>query len=96
MVLGGQEGDSVGVRDLKERYWMRFLKGMVTDRNTLAFFRVEGCVIPTTFLPLLATKGLSSPGPPSDLGSSMAIYRGQGQLRVVGYGGVTAFDRASK
>jgi hypothetical protein len=34
MVLGGQEGDSVGVRGLKERYWIRFLKGMVTDRNT--------------------------------------------------------------
>jgi hypothetical protein len=34
MVLDGQEGDSVGVRGLKERYWMRFLKGMVTDRNT--------------------------------------------------------------
>jgi hypothetical protein len=34
MVLAGQEGDSVGVRGLKERYWMRFLKGMVTDRNT--------------------------------------------------------------
>jgi hypothetical protein len=28
-----QEGGSVGVRGLKERYWMRFLKGMVTDRN---------------------------------------------------------------
>jgi hypothetical protein len=31
----GQEGGSVGVRGLKERYWMRFLKGMVTDRNSL-------------------------------------------------------------
>jgi hypothetical protein len=28
-----QEGGSAGVRGLKERYWMRFLKGMVTDRN---------------------------------------------------------------
>jgi hypothetical protein len=34
MVLDGQEGGSEGVRGLKERYWMRFLKGMVTDRNT--------------------------------------------------------------
>jgi hypothetical protein len=32
--LGRQEGDSGGVRGLKERYWKRFLKGMVTDRNT--------------------------------------------------------------
>jgi hypothetical protein len=32
--LGRQEGGSGGVRDLKERCWMRFLKGMVTDRNT--------------------------------------------------------------
>jgi hypothetical protein len=31
----GQEGGSVGVRGLKERYWMRFLKGMVTDRNNI-------------------------------------------------------------
>jgi hypothetical protein len=30
----GQEGSSAGVKGLKERYWMRFLKGMVTDRNT--------------------------------------------------------------
>jgi hypothetical protein len=29
----GQEGDSAGVKGLEERYWMRFLKGMVTDRN---------------------------------------------------------------
>jgi hypothetical protein len=29
-----QEGGSGGIRGLKERYWMRFLKGMVTDRNT--------------------------------------------------------------
>jgi hypothetical protein len=28
-VLDGSDG----VRGLKERYWMRFLKGMVTDRN---------------------------------------------------------------
>jgi hypothetical protein len=28
-----QEGDSAGVKGLKVRYWMRFLKGMVTDRN---------------------------------------------------------------
>jgi hypothetical protein len=36
MVLDGsdrQEGGSGGVRGLEERYWMRFLKGMVTDRN---------------------------------------------------------------
>jgi hypothetical protein len=32
--LGRQEGDSGGVKGLKERYWMKFLKGMVTDRNT--------------------------------------------------------------
>jgi hypothetical protein len=30
----GQEGGSTGVRGQKERYWMRFLRGMVTDRNT--------------------------------------------------------------
>jgi hypothetical protein len=29
----GQEGGSVTVMERKERYWMRFLKGMVTDRN---------------------------------------------------------------
>jgi hypothetical protein len=29
----GQEGDSAGVKGLEERYWMRFLKGMVTDHN---------------------------------------------------------------
>jgi hypothetical protein len=29
-----QEGDSGGVEGLKERYWIRFLKGMVTDCNT--------------------------------------------------------------
>jgi hypothetical protein len=37
MVLDGSEGlegGSAGVKELKERYWMRFLKGMVTDRNT--------------------------------------------------------------
>jgi hypothetical protein len=28
-----QEGDSAGIRGLEERCWMRFLKGMVTDRN---------------------------------------------------------------
>jgi hypothetical protein len=33
MVLDGQEGGSEGVRGLKERCWVRFLKGMVTDRN---------------------------------------------------------------
>jgi hypothetical protein len=36
MVLDGQEGDSGGVKGLKERYWMRFLKGMVMDRNTFS------------------------------------------------------------
>jgi hypothetical protein len=30
-----QEDGSAGVRGVKERYWMRFLKGMVTDRNSL-------------------------------------------------------------
>jgi hypothetical protein len=30
----GQEGGSVDVMERKERYWMRFLKGMVTDRNS--------------------------------------------------------------
>jgi hypothetical protein len=29
----GQEGGSVDVMERKERCWMRFLKGMVTDRN---------------------------------------------------------------
>jgi hypothetical protein len=29
-----QEGGSADVMERKERYWMRFLKGMVTDRNT--------------------------------------------------------------
>jgi hypothetical protein len=29
----GQEGGSAGVKGLKERYWMRFLKGMVMDCN---------------------------------------------------------------
>jgi hypothetical protein len=36
MVLDGperQEGGSVDVMERKERYWTRFLKGMVTDRN---------------------------------------------------------------
>jgi hypothetical protein len=33
-VLDGQEGGSAGVKGVKERYWIRFLKGMVTDRNT--------------------------------------------------------------
>jgi hypothetical protein len=33
MVLDGQEGDPEGVKGMEERYWMRFLKGMVTDRN---------------------------------------------------------------
>jgi hypothetical protein len=28
-----QEGDSACVKGLEERCWMRFLKGMVTDRN---------------------------------------------------------------
>jgi hypothetical protein len=35
-VLDGVDNDkdgSAGVKGLKERYWMRFLKGMVTDRN---------------------------------------------------------------
>jgi hypothetical protein len=42
--MDGQEGGSAGVKGRKERYWMRFLKGMVTDCNTvsgphiLAFF----------------------------------------------------------
>jgi hypothetical protein len=31
----GQGGGSVGVKGVKERYWARFLKGMVTDRNNL-------------------------------------------------------------
>jgi hypothetical protein len=31
----GEEGGSVHVMEWKERYWMRFLKGMVTDRNTM-------------------------------------------------------------
>jgi hypothetical protein len=30
----GQEGSSGDVMEREERYWMRFLKGMVTDRNT--------------------------------------------------------------
>jgi hypothetical protein len=30
----GQEGGSADVMGRNERYWMRFLKGMVTDRNT--------------------------------------------------------------
>jgi hypothetical protein len=30
---GGQEGGSADAKGLKERYWMRFLKGMVMDRN---------------------------------------------------------------
>jgi hypothetical protein len=30
----GQEGGSADVMGWNERYWMRFLKGMVTDRNT--------------------------------------------------------------
>jgi hypothetical protein len=29
----GQEGGSADVMERKERYWMRFLKGMVTDHN---------------------------------------------------------------
>jgi hypothetical protein len=36
MVLDGQEDGSGGVEGLMERYWMRFLKGMVTDRNNHA------------------------------------------------------------
>jgi hypothetical protein len=37
MVLDGPEGQEGGSADVmvrNERYWMRFLKGMVTDRNT--------------------------------------------------------------
>jgi hypothetical protein len=30
----GQEGGSADVMERKRRYWMRFLKGMVTDRNS--------------------------------------------------------------
>jgi hypothetical protein len=37
MVLDGQEDGSGGVEGLMERYWMRFLKDMVTDRNTTPF-----------------------------------------------------------
>jgi hypothetical protein len=36
MVLDGQEGDPEGVKGLKERYWMRFLKGMVMNCNNHA------------------------------------------------------------
>jgi hypothetical protein len=32
--MDGQEGSFAGVKEWKERYWMRFLKGMVTDRNS--------------------------------------------------------------
>jgi hypothetical protein len=32
--MDGQEGSFAGVKEWKERYWMRFLKGMVMDRNT--------------------------------------------------------------
>jgi anthranilate/para-aminobenzoate synthase component I len=31
----GQEGGSADVMERKERYWIRFLKGMVTDRNNI-------------------------------------------------------------
>jgi hypothetical protein len=34
--LEGQEGGSADVMEQKERYWMRFLMGMVTDRNSLS------------------------------------------------------------
>jgi hypothetical protein len=34
VVLDGQEDGPAGVEGLEEKYWMRFLKGMVTDRNT--------------------------------------------------------------
>jgi hypothetical protein len=30
----GQEGGSANEMEWKERCWMRFLKGMVTDRNS--------------------------------------------------------------
>jgi hypothetical protein len=33
----GQEGGSVEAQEEKKRCWMRFLKGMVTDRNTRHF-----------------------------------------------------------
>jgi hypothetical protein len=32
--MDGQEGGSAVRKEWKERCWMRFLKGMVTDRNT--------------------------------------------------------------
>jgi hypothetical protein len=31
--IGDDKGGSMGVKGLKDRYWVRFLKGMVTDRN---------------------------------------------------------------
>jgi hypothetical protein len=31
--IGDDKGDSMGVKGSKDRYWVRFLKGMVTDRN---------------------------------------------------------------
>jgi hypothetical protein len=31
--MDGQEGGFGVLKEQKERYWMRFLKGMVTDRN---------------------------------------------------------------
>jgi hypothetical protein len=37
----GQESGSVCVIERKERYWMRFLKGMVTDRNI--YKTITGC-----------------------------------------------------
>jgi hypothetical protein len=30
----GQEGESAGVKGEEGRYWMKFLMGMVTDRNS--------------------------------------------------------------
>jgi hypothetical protein len=33
MVLDGQKGDPAGVKGVEERYWTRFLKGMVTVCN---------------------------------------------------------------
>jgi hypothetical protein len=34
----GLGGGSVGVKGMKERYWTKFLKGMVTDRNTGPYY----------------------------------------------------------
>jgi hypothetical protein len=38
----GQEGGSADVMERKERYWMRFLKGMVTDHNSLGLSESRG------------------------------------------------------